>query len=163
QPPFPGGTSVDKMRRHRTKYADPISDVNPTVPVEFSRIVERLMEKAPGRRFQTAAAAREALLPWTSGDPETPLDVDPDQTEAEVVLEIERAQKDPGAFFETVPVVVFADKARKSGRLEVPEPESESREVKRPFPLWLVLIPAGLLLMCLGATITLTILYLIKA
>jgi len=165
QPPFPGGTSVEKMRRHRTKYPDPISDFNPTVPAEFSRIVERLMEKDPKRRYPTSAAVRDALRPWAAGAPETPLDVDPDQTEAEVVLELERAQTDPGAFFETVPVVVFADKARKSGRLPVPDTESQSEskvEVRKPVPLWLILIPAGLALMCLGAGVTGLILYLLK-
>jgi eukaryotic-like serine/threonine-protein kinase len=169
QPPFPGGTSVEKMKRHRTKYADPISDFNPTVPAEFARIVERLMEKNPARRYATAAAARDALRPWTAGDPETPLDVDPDQTEAEVVLELERSQKDPGAFFESVPVVVFADKRRKSGRLAVPDPDSDSGSVvpeeseKKSFPIWAILIPAGIALMCLGAGLTGLILYLLKA
>jgi eukaryotic-like serine/threonine-protein kinase len=165
QPPFPGGTSVEKMRRHRTKHPDPISDINPTVPVEFSRIVERLMEKDPKRRYPTAAAARDALRPWAAGDPETPLDVDPEQTEAEVVLELERTQKDPGAFFETVPVVVFADKGRKSGRLAVPDTQSESEvevEVRKPVPLWLILIPAGVVLMCLGAAVTGLVLYWLK-
>jgi len=164
QPPFPGGTSVEKMKRHRTKYADPISDFNPTVPAEFARVVERLMEKNPARRYPTAAAARDALRPWTAGDPQTPLDVDPDQTEAEVVLELERSQKDPGAFFESVPVVVFADKGRKSARHRVPDSDSGSVELeKKSFPIWAILIPAGLAIMCLGAALTGLVLYLLKA
>ena len=61
--------------------------------------------------------ARDALLPWAAGDPATPMDVDPDQTVAEVVLELERSHKDAGSFFESVPVVVFADKGRKSARM----------------------------------------------
>ena len=117
QPPFPGGTSQEKMKRHRTEHPDPLTDFNPTVPVEFARVVQKLMEKVPGRRYPTAKVARDALLPWAAADPETPYDVDPDQTAAEVVLELERTVKDPGEFFESVPVVVFADKGRRSGRL----------------------------------------------
>jgi len=164
QPPFPGGTSVEKMKRHRTKYPDPISDFNPTVPAEFARIVERLMEKSPSRRYSTAAAARDALRPWASEDPETPLDRDPDQSEAEVVLELERSQKDPGKFFESVPVVVFAEKGRKSGRLPVADSGSESvEEEKKLLPLWVIVIPAALAVMCLGAALTGVLLYLLKA
>lgn len=168
QPPFPGGTSQDKMRQHRTEHPDPLTDFNPTVPVEFARIVQKLMEKSPARRYPTARAAREALLPWSTAEPETPYDVDPDLTEAEVVLELERTQKDPGAFFESVPVVVFADKARRSGRLPTagrddhngnddtgPKPRSR-------VPLWPILVPAGLAVMCLGAGLMGLALYLFK-
>jgi serine/threonine protein kinase len=163
-PPFPGGSSIDKMKWHRTKYADPLSEFNPTIPSDFSRIVERLMEKSPQSRYRSAAAVRDALRPWAAGDPETPMDVDPDQTEAEVVLELERQVKDPGAFFETVPVVVFADKGRKSsGRWEKTETDEMSEDrPRKSFPIWLVLIPAALLLMCLGAAVTALALYLMK-
>jgi eukaryotic-like serine/threonine-protein kinase len=172
QPPFPGGTSIQKMKRHRTDYPDPLTDFNPTVPVEFTRIVQKLMEKSPALRYQAATTAREALRPWAAGDPETPMDVDPDQTEAEVVQELERTVKDPGEFFESVPVVVFADKAKRSGRLPTAdvrrprEAESDSESVERPakrsLPRWLILIPIGLAVMCLGAGLMALILYLFK-
>ena len=57
QPPFPGGTSQEKMKRHRTEHPDPLTDFNPTVPVEFARVVQKLMEKVPARRYPTAKAA----------------------------------------------------------------------------------------------------------
>src|SRR5207248_1112853 len=116
QPPFPGGTSIDKMKRHRREYAAPLSDSNPTIPAEFSRVVEKLMEKSPQARYRSAAEVRDALRPWAAGDPERPMDVDPEQSEAEIVQEVERTQKDPGEFFESVPVVVFADKGKKPRR-----------------------------------------------
>jgi eukaryotic-like serine/threonine-protein kinase len=168
QPPFPGGTSQEKMRRHRTQHPDPLTDFNPTVPAEFARVVQKLMEKSPARRYQTARAAREALRPWAAADPETPYDVDPDQSAAEVVRELERSVKDPGAFFESVPVVVFADKGRKSGRLPAAAPladdsDSEPRGNPKPgVPLWVILVPAGLVVMCLGAGLMGLILYLAK-
>jgi eukaryotic-like serine/threonine-protein kinase len=167
QPPFPGGTSQEKMKRHRTEHPDPLTDFNPTVPIDFARIVQKLMEKVPIRRYQTAKAAHDALRPWAASDPETPYDVDPDQTEAEVVLELERTQKDPGAFFESVPVVVFADKARRSGRLPAAvrddDEDTPRRKAMSGFPSWLILIPAGLAVMCLGAGLMGLLLYFFKA
>jgi len=168
QPPFPGGTSQEKMRRHRTQHPDPLTDFNPTVPAEFARVVQKLMEKVPARRYQTAKAARDALLPWAASDPDTPYDVDPDQTAAEAVLELERSVKDPGAFFESVPVVVFADKGRRSGRLptaaagEVDDDSGSGHKTKPGVPLWVILVPAGLAVMCVGAGLMVLILYLLK-
>jgi serine/threonine protein kinase len=160
QPPFPGGTSIEKMKRHRTKYADPISDLNPTVPAEFSRVVAKLMEKDPARRYPSAAAARDTLRHWA--EPGTvPEDIDPDQTDVEVVREVERSQSDPGSFFETVPVAVFTDRARK-GR----QSDSSDVRIERPrpqLPLWMILVPIGVLVMCLAAAVTGLLLYLLKA
>lgn len=170
QPPFPGGTSIDKMKRHRKEYAAPLSDFNPTIPVEFSRIVERLMEKLPDARYRTAAALRDALRHWTSGDPERPMDVDPEQSEAEVVLELERTQKDPGEFFESVPVVVFAGKGtRTKRRRDRNEEESDDdwsnddRGEQKSVPLWLWLVPVALVLMVLAGGTMALVLYLMKA
>jgi serine/threonine protein kinase len=169
QPPFPGGTSIDKMKRHRKEFAAPLSDFNPTIPADFARIVERLMEKSPDARYRTAAAVREALRQWTAGDPERPMDVDPEQTEAEVVQELERTQKDPGEFFESVPVVVFAGKGKRAKRQrerDDEESEDESRDddrrSDRPLPAWLWVVPAAILLMCLGGGFTALLLYLLK-
>jgi serine/threonine protein kinase len=63
-PPFPGGTAKDKIRRQLTMKPTPIADLNPEVPAEFVRIVERLMAKNPGDRPPTGTAARELLLPF---------------------------------------------------------------------------------------------------
>jgi serine/threonine protein kinase len=161
RPPFPGGTSVQKMKRHRSEHPEPISDLNPTVPAEFARVVNRLMEKDPRRRYQTAAAARDALLPWAEPG-SVAEDREPDQTEAEVVQELERSLTDPGAFFETIPVAVFADQRRKDRRSGREEDESDVEEAK-PMPLWAILIPAGIMVMCLAAACTGVLLYLFKA
>jgi hypothetical protein len=91
------------------------------------------------------------------------MDVDPEQTEAEIVLELERTVKDP-AFFETVPVVVRRQKRKASSRTEENEAESSEEEgAAKPFPLWLILVPAALILMCLGAAATGLVLYFLKA
>ena len=97
------------------------------------------------------------------------MDVDPEQSEAEIVQELERTQKEPGEFFESVPVVVFAGKGKKTRRRERDEEDSdeESREDLRrkdkPLPMWLWIVPAAILLMCLGGGITAALLYLLKA
>jgi eukaryotic-like serine/threonine-protein kinase len=108
QPPFPGGTSIEKMNRHRTDFAEPVSDMNPTVPVDFARIVDKLMQKDPARRYRSAEKLRDALLPWVAGDPELPLDVDPHLTEAEALRQLEEQQAaQPGLWWEDVPVMTF--------------------------------------------------------
>jgi serine/threonine protein kinase len=134
QPPFPGGTSREKMQRHRAEYAEPVSDLNPTVPSAFSRIVERLMEKKPARRYESAGALRAALLPWVAGDPERPLDVDPMLSESEAVKEIEAGQEaDPGLWWEEVPVISFEATARYSSSRELtPVAELSSAEDETP-------------------------------
>jgi hypothetical protein len=118
-------------------------------------------------------AARDALLVWAAEDPETPMDVDPDQSPAEAVLELERSVQDPGAFFESVPVVVFADKGRRSARLPaspaevVPDDDSETDDESEPkpkpgVPLWAILVPAALGVMCVGACLMGLLIYLLK-
>ncbi len=160
QPPFPGGTSIEKMKRHRTAEPTEISELNPTVPSDFARVVERLMDKNPTYRYQSAAATAQALAPWTVGDPETPFDEEGGQSESDVVLEIERAHKDD-QFFESIPVVVFADKRRRSN--EEPSSDASVDVTERGFPLWMILVPAGILVMAVAAALTGLVLYLLKA
>ena len=65
-PPFPGGTSKDKIRRQRTLEPAPLSDMNPAVPVKLARVVAKLMAKTPAERPASAAVARELLLPFAT-------------------------------------------------------------------------------------------------
>ena len=159
QPPFPGGTSIEKMKRHLTEYPAPITDHNPTVSADFARIVERLMEKSPAKRYANAKQVRRALLPWVAGDPERPLDTDPHQTEAQVLQELEKALPDPGGFFESIPVAVFSERAKKyshdtgttssevvalppAGPKPPRMPGDVGDQVAKVFPIWLlILIP----------------------
>jgi serine/threonine protein kinase len=63
QYPFPDGSAAEKMMAHQFKEPTPISQLNPDVPPELIAIVERLMKKAPGDRFGSAAEVVEALQP----------------------------------------------------------------------------------------------------
>jgi serine/threonine protein kinase len=64
-PPFPGGTSKDKIRAQRTRAPAAIAELNPKVPRDFTLIVESLMAKDPAGRPPSAMAVRELLLPWS--------------------------------------------------------------------------------------------------
>lgn len=65
-PPFPGGSSKDKIRRQRTLEPAPIGDMNPAVPPRLARTVSKLMAKTPAERPASAAEARELLLPYAT-------------------------------------------------------------------------------------------------
>jgi serine/threonine protein kinase len=65
-PPFPGGTSKDKIRRQRMIEPAPLSDMNSAIPRKLARVVMTLMAKTPGDRPPSAAAARELLLPFAT-------------------------------------------------------------------------------------------------
>jgi serine/threonine protein kinase len=78
QPPFPGGTSREKILNHRSATALPITALNPAVPPEFAALAHRMMAKQPEARFPSAAAVRAALLPWAGAGGALPLDQDND-------------------------------------------------------------------------------------
>ncbi|MCX7702271.1 MAG: serine/threonine protein kinase [Gemmataceae bacterium] len=75
QVPFPGGTSQEKLRRHRQQQPPSISTLNPAVPPGFIKLVEQLMAKQPEARPSHADEVRQLLLFWAGHEPELPLDV----------------------------------------------------------------------------------------
>jgi serine/threonine protein kinase len=74
RPPFPGGTSKDKIKRHRSEEPMPIPQLNPDVPPAFIGLVRRMMVKDPEVRLPSAAAARHELLAWADKGSGLPLD-----------------------------------------------------------------------------------------
>ena len=61
QPPYPGKSSFDILRKI---YSDPVPDpraLNPEIPGEISDIVMKMLAKDPQKRFQTPAQLLEAL------------------------------------------------------------------------------------------------------
>ncbi|MFI5845269.1 diguanylate cyclase [Catenuloplanes sp. NPDC051500] len=61
-PPFgSGGDTLDLIRRHLSATPAPIRDANPAVPAQFEAIVARLLEKEPGRRYQSADGLQHDL------------------------------------------------------------------------------------------------------
>jgi serine/threonine protein kinase len=124
RPPFPGGTSRDKIQRHRTDEPAPIPQLNPDVPPAFVGLVRRMMAKDPDQRMPSAAAVRHELLTWADKGPGLPLDC-PDDTgyeEAVAMLEAEEPSSD-----QIVAEVVPAE--------EEPSPPPEEEPIPEAIPV----------------------------
>ncbi|OWK46352.1 serine/threonine-protein kinase [Fimbriiglobus ruber] len=63
-PPFPGGTSKDKIRWHRTSAPPPITQLNPAVPPGLADLIAALMSKCPEDRPASAQEAADRLAAW---------------------------------------------------------------------------------------------------
>jgi serine/threonine protein kinase len=87
QVPFPGGTSQDKIRRHRQEKPTPISVLNPQVPPGFAQLVEHLMAKSSQARPATADEVRRQLIPWIGKHVSLPLDVKPTPRQLRVPID----------------------------------------------------------------------------
>ena len=74
QPPFPGGTSREKVMRHRREEPRPLLELVPSVPPGFARLIERMMAKEPDKRTSSSAAVEEELHAWATDDTVLPLD-----------------------------------------------------------------------------------------
>ena len=61
RPPFRGDSLVAVIKRVTEDTPRPIAEVNPEVPAWLVAMVNRLLEKDPDRRFQTAAEVGEVL------------------------------------------------------------------------------------------------------
>ncbi len=92
QPPFPGGSSRDKVRRHRNEEPRPLLELAPSVPADFARLVEQMMAKEPKERPPSAAAVEEELRAWATDAPILPLDRREDPWYVEAVAALEQAE-----------------------------------------------------------------------
>ncbi len=63
--PFTDGTIAQKLIWHQTRQPKPISQLRPEVSEGVVAIVEKMMAKDAGQRFQTPQEVAEALTPWT--------------------------------------------------------------------------------------------------
>ena len=64
QPPFPGGTLMQKLIQHQQAEPTPVEEINPEVPLALGNIVRRMMAKKPEERYHTPAAVALALAPF---------------------------------------------------------------------------------------------------
>jgi serine/threonine protein kinase len=60
RPPFQG-TTPQKLVAHQARDAVPVHEVRPDVPAELGKIVDRMLAKDPGSRYQTASDVIRAL------------------------------------------------------------------------------------------------------
>lgn len=92
QPPFPGGSSRDKVRRHRHEQPIPLRELAPEVPAGFARLLERLMSKDLEGRPSSAVAVEEELRAWASEDAVLPLDSHDDPWYVQAVSALQTAE-----------------------------------------------------------------------
>jgi serine/threonine protein kinase len=67
QPPFAGGTAMEKLLQHQYEPLPQLDKVRPDVHRALAAVVERMCAKDPEQRFRTAAEVAEALAAWAAG------------------------------------------------------------------------------------------------
>jgi WD40 repeat protein len=73
QVPFPGGTAIEKLVKHRLEQARPVAELRPEIPPAICAIVQKLMAKRPEDRFQNPLELHAALKSvHTSSTPLSP-------------------------------------------------------------------------------------------
>jgi serine/threonine-protein kinase len=60
-PPFPGGTSIEKLVRHQTETPKPVEQIRPEVPPAVGGVIRKLLAKRPQERFQSPGELAAAL------------------------------------------------------------------------------------------------------
>jgi serine/threonine protein kinase len=63
--PFAEGTVAQKLIWHQTRQPKPVRSIRPAVPEALVAVIDRMMAKDPGQRFQSPAKVAEALAPFT--------------------------------------------------------------------------------------------------
>ncbi|WP_254513071.1 protein kinase domain-containing protein [Anatilimnocola floriformis] len=69
EPPFIGGTMLDKLHAHKTCEPTPIRLRRPEIPEELIAVLERMMAKDPADRFARPADLAKALKPIANARP----------------------------------------------------------------------------------------------
>jgi serine/threonine-protein kinase len=73
RPPFVGAaTLIDKLHAHTYDAPPPVRVLRPEVPEGLVRVLAKMTAKAPDDRYQRAADAAAALLPFTRSEPTEP-------------------------------------------------------------------------------------------
>src|SRR5262249_12744935 len=62
--PFPQGSPLEKVKAHAAQTPRPICEIRPEVPPALGAVIERMLAKDPGRRYQKPVEVAEALAPF---------------------------------------------------------------------------------------------------
>jgi serine/threonine-protein kinase len=71
-PPFPDGTSADKLALKAVADPPRIDRLRPDIPAALADVVHRLLARDPAGRYPTPLAAAEALTPFADPGPNFP-------------------------------------------------------------------------------------------
>jgi serine/threonine-protein kinase len=81
QPPFPSGSSVEKLLAHQKTEAMAVEQLRPDVPPPLAQVVRRMMAKRADGRFQTPGQVAAALTPFCAvrelGPTASPVEMSP--------------------------------------------------------------------------------------
>jgi serine/threonine protein kinase len=164
QPPFPGGTALEKIQHHRGDDPVPIPQLNSTVPPAFIGLLRKMMAKDPEQRFATAAEVQEKLLPWASADVVLPLDRQGDREYQQAIAELESAEVPLDLIAEVIPVGIPVTPKRNGARPTTADAaateEPTSKQPRRVSTNLRWLIGLGILFvigLCLGTVLALTL------
>jgi len=133
QVPFPKGTLTQKLIQHQVDPPPPLLQLRPNLPPAVAAIVEKLMAKDPADRYQTAAAAAQALL---AGPGAAPM--------ADIVLPDLPAPLPMESFVASGLETTVVEMSRS------PKPRRPRRADRRPLVLAIILAAGVLLLGALG-------------
>jgi serine/threonine protein kinase len=67
RPPYPGGSVMEKLLKHRLEDPRPLEAMRSDIPAALLPVVRKMMAKTPGARYQTPAEVAAALEPFCAG------------------------------------------------------------------------------------------------
>ncbi|MCE9563956.1 MAG: serine/threonine protein kinase [Planctomycetes bacterium] len=62
QPPFPGGSLIQKLDKHRSQMPVPAEDMRPGLPARLGPVLRKMLNKRPAERHQTPSEVAAALI-----------------------------------------------------------------------------------------------------
>jgi serine/threonine protein kinase len=95
QPPFPDTNLLNQMIRHATETPRPLRELNAAVPDGLQQIVNWMMAKEPGQRYQTPDRAAQALQVFLAAGATPPAAVEAEPKLRSYLTWLETS--DPGA------------------------------------------------------------------
>ena len=66
QPPFPGGSNIEKLSAHLERTPQSLDELRSDLPAGLTAVLDRMMHRDPKQRFQTPDEVASALEPFTS-------------------------------------------------------------------------------------------------
>jgi serine/threonine protein kinase len=138
QPPFPGGTSKEKIAKHRREAPTPLAALAPGAPPRLVAFVERLMSKNPDRRPASAEEVERELRLWGAADDGPPPAGEEEVSYDETVMIQGPGSTDLSAV--SLPEIELSD---------LPPPAAEPTTDDPPVRTW----PQGLLALLVGSVL----------
>jgi serine/threonine protein kinase len=159
QPPFPGGSSREKVLRQRSEEPVPLENLRPDLPGGFVQLMRRLMHKDPEKRPSSAQEVAALLGAWATGE-------SPSQAQVETVLdEAEVLQSVGSSEFSAIslPVLEYLDE-EKTNTIPLPEVEEiEPDEEGSSVPVWIaVAVSVVVALMGVGVVLALLVMLVLR-